>query len=198
MNVIDDYKLPDAELLTPSGEPQRMMVWVPDRLMVVIGNGSDALKELRADNIDADNVPVIRRGSGGCSVVLSPKMYVASFALYGQLMKDSIGYFKKFNAVIINALESLGVDGLKHEGISDIALNGRKIAGTALYRNKDVVFYHAVINIAESPSLIERYLALPPRMPDYRENRSHEDFVTSLAEQGKQVDIEDFRKALVL
>ncbi|MBU1318680.1 MAG: hypothetical protein KKG33_11510 [candidate division Zixibacteria bacterium] len=196
MNILSPYDLPDADLIRSQESSPRSLVWAPDHVMVVIGNGSDPDTELHTDLIIRDNIPVVRRDTGGCAVILTPEMFVASFALYGSGSTDSIKYFRFFNTIVINALENLSVDGVLHEGRSDIAIDGRKIAGTAIYRNRSVIFYHAIINAGGSTQLMERYLKVPPRMPDYRMGRSHKDFVTSLAEQGYQLSIDDFRMAI--
>lgn len=62
-----------------------------------------------------------------------------------------------------------------------------------------MVFYHAVLNIGETPEFIGRYLKHPAREPDYRIGRKHEDFVTSvrlagypLTEDAVRVEISHF------
>lgn len=190
------YNLPDAALLQPSALPGRCTVFVPPALLVVIGKGSDPAREVNLDAARHDAVPVLRRGSGGCAVVLSPEMLVAAVAVYGTQQRKSAEYFELFNGLIIEALAGNGIADLVHAGTSDIALNGRKIAGTALYRNRQVVFYHAIINLRGDPEIIERYLRLPPRMPGYRANRPHAEFVTSLAAAGFTVDVAAVSSAL--
>jgi lipoate-protein ligase A len=193
-----DYDLPDAALIRKDSKSdcQQHLAWIPDRTIIVIGNGSDPDTELHLDRLKTDEIPVYRRNSGGCAVLLTPDMFVCSFALYGEGMRDSVGYFSRFNAIVIDALSTLGVDGLAHRGTSDIAVDDRKIAGTALYRNKDVVFYHAIINVAGNVDLMGRYLKPPPRMPDYRRGRTHNNFVTSLEELGRRPTFRDFESAL--
>jgi len=161
--------------------------------MVVIGKGSDPQRELRIDEIARDGVPVLRRGTGGCAVVLSPGTVVVSFVLFHRRQRNSSEYFQAFNAAIIRALGAMGVDDLEHKGTSDIARRRKKIAGTAIYRNRDLVFYHAVINLSESAVIMERYLQHPPRTPDYRNDRSHTEFVTSLSAEGFELDVDRFR-----
>jgi lipoate-protein ligase A len=190
------YDLPDADLLTSRDGQGRVCVFVPARVMVVIGKGSDPDLELRAEAIQSDGVPILQRGTGGCAVVLAPTMLVTSFALYETEQAKSADYFRDFNRMIIRTLENLGISDLEHAGISDIARHGRKIVGSALYRNRLTVFYHAVINLAGGTDLMERYLKHPPRTPDYRKNRSHVEFVTSLAAEGFAVEPEDFRKGI--
>lgn len=189
-SFIREYDLPDAALLNDSKAAAQMMAFIPERTFVVIGKGSDPELELHATEIRADNVPVLRRGTGGCAVVLTPEMLAVSFALRHSPQLKSSEYFQLFNAVIIRGLQKQGITGLEHAGISDIALNGKKIAGTAIYRNRDVVFYHAVVNINGGTELMERYLKHPPRTPTYRADRKHSDFVTSLKKSGYDLDIE--------
>jgi lipoate---protein ligase len=190
--AIRPYDLPDEQLMQVSEERGRCLVFAPPETVVVIGKGSDPARELVGERIEADHVPVLRRASGGCSVVLSPEMIVASFALYGENQRRSPEYFRLFNGLIMEALNQLGVDGLEHSGTSDIALKGRKIAGTAIYRNRQLVFHHAIINSGGDTGLMERYLRIPPRLPEYRRGRSHREFVTSLKAEGHSVSVEEF------
>jgi lipoate---protein ligase len=182
--TIQPYDLPDAELLNPHPVRGRCITFIPLRVLVVIGKGSDPEKELKLEAIAQDDVPVLRRASGGCAVVLSPDMLAVSFALYGSDQPKSSTFFSDGNGFILRALAGLGVDDVVHAGTSDLARQGRKIAGTAIYRNRALVFYHAIINVAGAGDLISRYLKPPPRMPEYRSGRDHRDFVTSLAAEG--------------
>jgi lipoate---protein ligase len=194
--ILLPYDLPDAGLLTAHSDGGHACVFIPEQVMVVIGKGSDPALELHAEAILDDRVPVLRRGTGGCAVVLSPNMLVVSFALYEAEQQKSSDYFRAFNGIIIRSFGTLGIADLSHAGISDIARHGRKIAGSALYRNRLMVFYHAVINLASGTNLMERYLKHPPRTPDYRENRPHEDFVTSLAAEGFVVEPESISEII--
>jgi lipoate-protein ligase A len=192
--IILPYTLPDSELLTPDGSAGRFLLWAAHETCVVVGNGSDAGKEVNAKVVDEDDVPVYKRTTGGCAVVLTPEMWCLSCALYGRKQIQSKEYFVLFNKAVCAAFSQAGVEGLRHRGISDIALGEKKIAGTAIYRNRETVFYHAVINVAGDVELIERYLNTPPREPDYRKGRSHREFVTSLRDVGFSPQREQFEK----
>lgn len=189
-----DYNLQDSTLLTPDDSAGRFLLWVPEHTCVVIGSGSKSELELNEAAVEEDSLPVYKRRTGGCSVVLSPDMWCLSCALYGRKQIQSKDYFVLFNKAVCDAFGRIGVGGLAHRGISDIALGEKKIAGTALYRNRDVVFYHAVINVSGEVELMSRYLKQPPREPDYRGGRSHRDFVTSLVEAGFEPSREAFQK----
>jgi len=196
LKIGDNYNLPDKELLQPGNRRGGLMLWVPTETMIIIGKGSDPLLELISENIDADQIQVIRRGTGGCSVVLSPEMAVVSFVLQNDKGRKNSEYFQLFNSVILKALKRLGIEMAVQAGISDITINDCKIVGSSIYRNKDIVFYHAIINVAGSTDIMERYLTIPPRYPDYRRGRTHKDFVTSLKAQGYNLDLSRFEDAL--
>lgn len=191
MNLLS-YTLPDFELQTSDGSAGRFLLWAPSETCVVVGNGSDAEREVNAEAIGAEGVPVYKRNTGGCAVVLTPEMWCLSCALYGRKQIQSKDCFALFNRAVCESFSRAGMVGLRHRGISDIALGEKKIAGTALYRNRELVFYHAVINIAGDVEMIERYLNTPPREPDYRKGRSHREFVTSLHEAGFDPSRETF------
>ena len=192
--AISNYDLPDAAFTDSAGRGNECLVWQPPRTMVVIGKGSAPALEVYLNNAEQDHIPVLRRATGGCAVVLSPEMLVASFVVRTEDQLPSKEYFKSFLQIIIRALEAQDVQGLSHKGISDIALGERKIAGTAIYRNRQLVFFHAILNVGGSTDPMERYLKHPQRTPDYREERPHRKFVTSLREHGYALDSAAFER----
>ena len=193
IQISEDYNLPDSEMLRSGNSYKGLMVWVPENLMVVVGKGSDPSEELMSENIMLDHVPVIRRGTGGCAVILSPDMAVVSFIVENDPDKKQNEYFREFVTAIINAFKKMGIENIEMKGISDIAINGLKVAGSSIFRSKEFVFFHSIINIAGNTRPMERYLRFPPGQPDYRMNRSHKDFVTSFKEQGCDIDIHEFK-----
>jgi lipoate-protein ligase A len=66
------------------------------------------------------------------------------------------------------------------EGTCDLTLGGKKCSGNAVRYKRNWVLYHGTLLYHFPLELISRYLAMPPRMPDYRANRNHESFVANL------------------
>jgi len=195
--VIKPYDLADAGLLEDNTSTYRYMVWQPGFLCIVLGQSNQLDQSVYVERATADNVPVYKRPSGGETVVLSPGTLVVSILKRGDGLRSPKIYFNAYNEKIIKALGGLGVKNLSLNGISDVCIGNQKILGSSIYRNKDRVLYHGVLNRAESVDVIERYLEHPLREPEYRDGRSHKDFVTSLTQQGYQFTGEEIRCALL-
>jgi predicted restriction endonuclease len=61
-----------------------------------------------------------------------------------------------------------------------------------MYKGKDFLFFHAVINIDEKSEIIAKYLKHPKTEPEYRKKRNHAEFITSLSAQEYNIDLEKF------
>ena len=198
MVQVREYSLKDSVLIGDFGFDYNYLVWIPEETAVVIGRGNDPDKSLFIDNIIKDGLPVYKRPSGGEAVIISQNTLVISIADNKEPQLKSREYFLKYNSAIIKALESLRVKGLSRAGISDIALNGKKILGCSIYRNKRQVFYHAVLNVCEAPDVFMKYLRYPKKTPDYRSGRDHKDFVTSLNGEGYDLSMEELKRTITL
>lgn len=193
---IKKYDLPDSYLFENNIVTSSNIVWEPNETCIVLGRSNNSDDSLYLNNIIDDNIPVYKRPSGGETVLLSNKMLVISIVIKQTDFKSGKSFFKNYNNKIISALESLGIKDLGFKGISDITINDLKILGSAIYQNNLVVFYHAVLNVSESTSLIEKYLKHPKRQPNYRKNRNHKDFVTSIADEKYNISINDLKNAV--
>ena len=186
---VQEYNLPDFNIYANS--ENAFSIWQPENTCVVIGASNKPVDSLKAENIIGDNIAVYKRPTGGQAVVLTPETVVISVLQLENSLKTPKVLFQKINSLIIQSLQQLGVKQLSHKGISDIAIADKKILGSALYRNKAKNFYHAVLNLSANVDIIERYLKHPVKEPDYRNGRSHSEFVTSLWEEGYNLNIEE-------
>ena len=177
-----DYTLPDIQLL--GDDTKQFMVWRPDKRYIILGASNRAEEALFMDNVMQDAITVMKRPSGGQTVMLTPNNLIIAAVFSGQRIMKPKEVFILLNKLIISSIEEAGITDLSQRGISDIAIAGKKILGSAIYRNKDKLLYHAVLNLGEPARTFERYLKHPSREPDYRNGRNHAEFVTSLRESG--------------
>jgi len=177
-----DYNLPDILLL--EDKTKRFLTWIPDKTYIVLGASNKAEDALFLERVKQDDITVLKRPSGGQTVMLTPNNLIISVVFFQPDNLQPKVVFNQINSLIIGSLERVGVKNLSMKGISDIAIDGKKILGSSIYRSKDVLLYHAVLNFGEPASTFEKYLKYPSKEPDYRVGRKHSDFVTSLKEKG--------------
>lgn len=191
---VKEYYLPDFQEIETI-DSKYFFIWQPDKTYIILGRSNDASSALIEENVLEDNVEVIKRPSGGETVILSPKMLVLSATSPIIKGRSSREYFIVRNNAIMEVLASFGMQNLHTKGISDVSVGEKKIMGSAIFRKTDRVFYHAVLNVEEDVHLISKYLKHPKREPDYRQNRPHTDFVSSMKMQGFTAGIEDLIRA---
>ena len=187
-----DLDEPLLDLVRRDGIP-RFIVYRPTEVMIVLGRGSNPETELILKNCLQDGVWLMRRRGGGCSVVLDPGNIIVSVVLPAKGIGRSPLYFDVISHWLTNTLKQLGYPGIIRDGISDLVLDGRKVGGSCIYRERGLLYYTTTLLIEPDINLMERYLTHPPREPDYRQGRTHRDFVTSLSwgDHGKPDDVAD-------
>lgn len=193
---LNKYNLPDIEILSNKNSSTNFYVWIPDKTYLILGRSNNVENSLIQGRIKKDSIKVFKRPSGGETVVLTSKMLVISVVIISEELKHTRKYFSVFNQKIIDVLKKHEINNLSHKGISDIALNNKKVFGSAIYRTKGKLFYHSVLNVSEPVSTIEKYIKHPSREPDYRNGRKHSEFVTSLYDEGFKINMIELKNSL--
>jgi lipoate---protein ligase len=189
MFEVQKYNLPDLDIIDAASAVS-VFVWQPDKTYMVLGQSNKAESSLETEAVLADGITVVKRPSGGETVILTPNTIVISIAFPTETLKNPQEYFRRINESIISVLAKKGVVNLLQKGISDIAIGEKKILGSSIYRRPNKVFYHAVLNVAEDISIIAKYIRHPAKEPDYRKGRPHGEFVTSIRAEGYDLSVE--------
>jgi lipoate---protein ligase len=153
-------------------------------VVVVVSRARDPGREIDLDRCRADRVPVVIRPTGGGAVVLAPGAVAASVVGPAGTKRSPTVQFRDHCQAVARALTGCGVEGVVVRGVSDLCLGDRKIAGSSLRIWRDMVLFQVAILVDMDLSLIERYLPMPSRQPDYRRHRPHRDFVVNLNDAG--------------
>jgi lipoate-protein ligase A len=166
----------------------RLRLYEPAETAAVLGASGKPERDLKLAALEADGVPVRRRRGGGGAVILTPGQVV--LALVTEVASDfgNRDYARAINGWVVEALASLGVHGLEQRGITDLALHGRKVLGTSIYRSRRVLFYQASLLVSNDVSVFSRYLEHPHAEPDYRQGRDHDTFCITLRGEGYDLD----------
>jgi lipoate-protein ligase A len=180
--VADNLALDEALLLQAEagehGEVLRLWEWPWPA--VVLGSGCKLAEDVDVDACRADGVPVLRRSSGGGTVLLGTGCLC--FTLVLSLGRDEAltQIRPSYCWILERVVGALAVAGVEQAGISDLALAGRKFSGNAQQRKRHHLLHHGTILYGMDLTLVGRYLRVPARQPEYRDNRAHEAFVRNL------------------
>ncbi|HSQ54499.1 MAG TPA: lipoate--protein ligase family protein, partial [Gemmata sp.] len=158
-----------------------LRLWELPTLAVVVGSGGSVEIDVNAAACETDGVPVLRRASGGGTVVLGPGCLCFSLVLRNDHAAglDQIRASNQYVlARVARALEPIVHASL--EGTSDLAVNGLKFSGNAQQRKRGHFLHHGTLLCGFETAFFAKYLKTPEREPEYRQNRPHTEFVANL------------------
>ena len=178
--ALDEALLETAELDENASEVLR--IWEPRVPAVVIGRSSPIKQEVDLEFCESNNVEIFRRCSGGQSIVTGPGCLMYAVVL-DYRKRPELRMLEHAHRFVMGqmaaALDSLSIE-TKLQGTSDLTLDGRKFSGNALRCKRNWLVYHGTMLCDFDVDLIAQCLGDPIRQPDYRSERSHEDFLTQL------------------
>jgi lipoate-protein ligase A len=174
-----------------SGEVLRL--WELPTYAVVVGTGGSVGIDVNVAACAGDGVPILRRASGGGTVLLGPRCLCFSLVLsYDRAagLNEIPASNRYVLGRIVTALAPL--ISAKVEGTSDLAVSGVKFSGNAQQRKRTHFLHHGTLLCGFDLSLVAKYLNAPERQPEYRHGRGHVEFVTNLP-----VTVEEAKRLLV-
>jgi lipoate-protein ligase A len=158
--------------------------WMAAEPTVVLGSSSRAEDEVDLDACGAVGARLVRRPSGGLTVLLGPGCLMWSVVAPHPAGAPAI---EAVHAAMLEplaaALRAAGRP-VARRGTSDLALvDGdvpRKVSGNALRVRRTAVLYHGTLLDAFDLDAVSRLLRHPPREPGYRAGRPHAAFLANL------------------
>ncbi len=176
--ALDEALLLEAEHGN-AGEALRF--WELSDYAVILGSASRLAQEIDEAACQAEGVPLLRRCSGGSTVLLGPGCLAFSLVLHMEQrgLQDVTGSYCEIMNRVGRALDE-AAPGLTCAGTSDLALRGRKVSGNSQRRKRSFLLHHGTLLLNFDLSRMSRYLRLPARQPTYRQHRDHAAFVTNL------------------
>jgi lipoate-protein ligase A len=182
--VAENLALDDAAVRTASerGRPF-LRFWWGGPPAVVVGFSEKLDQAVNAEACRMLGVDVIRRSTGGGSVLLSSGVFNYSLVMPMDRLLDPRRAFRLGTDLILAILKSFGLPG-RTEGISDVAVGGRKISGNAQAQRRRALIVQGTLLVDFDYDLAEKVLMYPMREPAYRQGRSHREFLICLHELG--------------
>ena len=177
-----------------AGGAEVLRIWEPATYFVVLGYSNRVSREVDVDACAARAIPILRRFSGGGAVLQGPGCMNYTLVMRNERPGHVGDVGKAYRRVlephrrIFALLTSAAVE---IEGISDLAIAGRKFSGNSQHRKRACTMFHGTFLLSFDFSLVEACLRMPSRQPFYRQDRPHGSFLTNLPIDPLQV-----RKAL--
>jgi len=188
--ALDEALLDAAEAREIASSVLRL--WESPEYCVVLGRSSKADVEVDLAACRASGVPVLRRCSGGGTIVAGPGclMYavVLDFETHPHLRAVDLAHRHVLErmADILTPM----VPDVSTAGISDLVIRppseaatptvSRKFSGNALRIKRNHFLYHGTLLYDFDLNYLSQLLGSATRQPDYRDERSHTDFVANL------------------
>ena len=188
------FNIAAEEYLLKNLEQDCFMLW-QNEPSVIVGKHQNTLAEINYGFVKENNIPVIRRISGGGTVYHDKGNLNFTFICSGE--KGKLVDFKKFTKPVIGVLNQLGVPA-RFEGKNDIRANGFKISGNAEHVYKNKVLHHGTLLFSADLGFLEKAIKSHPERYNDKAVQSVRSRVTNISDfLKKDVSIETFREQII-
>ncbi|EFC45775.1 predicted protein, partial [Naegleria gruberi] len=161
---------------------------------IVVGSSGDVEKLVYTDNTLRDDIPIIKRFSGGGTVLVDNNTVFVSIVGKND---DSLQY-KAYPEEIMNWSYGFYKPVFSHPDLNFqlrendyIFFGGKKFGGNAQYitggKSQRWVHHTSFLWDMNSENM-EKYLKMPQKKPQYRSSRSHTDFLVTLRDSFSKCD----------
>jgi lipoate-protein ligase A len=164
--------------------------WEPAQLFVVLGYSRKWQSDINLDYCLKERIPILRRISGGGTVLQGPGCL--NFSL---LLKTDgahpLSTIAKANEYILKrhqrAIEAATGRKILIRGTSDLTIGEMKFSGNSQRREKDRILFQGSFLVAADFQTIEKTLKVPDRQPSYRRGRPHSEFLINLEVDARRI-----------
>lgn len=170
--------------LCEAGELDEILrFWDPQERFVVVGYANHIEREVNVETCRKANVPVLRRCSGGGTVLqgmgclnYSLLLKIPEAGPLRSISGTNLFVMERHHAM----LQGLVQGRVRVQGHTDLTLDDLKFSGNAQRRRKQFLIFHGTFLLNFSIPQVEEFLRMPSKQPDYRQNRAHSKFLINL------------------
>ncbi|MBO4897749.1 MAG: lipoate--protein ligase [Clostridia bacterium] len=135
------FNLAAEEYLTTQFKEEICMLW-RNSSSIIVGRNQNTMAEIDYDFVTANDIPVVRRMSGGGAVFHDLNNLNFTYIVNGGEFGDYVGFTSELREYI----KTLGIE-TTLSGRNDILAGGRKFSGNAQYKYHDRLMHHGTIMI---------------------------------------------------
>ncbi|HEY3863846.1 MAG TPA: lipoate--protein ligase family protein [Verrucomicrobiae bacterium] len=161
--------------------PEVLRFWEPREYFAVAGYANELARELNLPACHEAGLIIYRRCSGGGAVLQGPGCLNYSLVLkIGGPLETITGANRHIMERQREASAAVLDGAVEVKGCTDLARNGLKFSGNAQRRKRRALLFHGTFLLQFDLGLMERFLTMPSRQPDYRASRPHQRFVMNM------------------
>jgi len=174
------------EVLLDRAEEHRggevLRFWESPVPFVVLGVAQVLRQEVFEKNCVEDGIRILRRCSAGGCVLQGPGCLNYTLVLSHERSPDLRTIRGSYCYILNRLAQRLQAHGIlaHHKGISDLAVGGKKVSGSAQRRRRNHILHHGTLLYKVDYAQMERYLREPIERPQYRGPRTHDVFVRAI------------------
>ncbi len=176
------------------GEDDILLFYINEHA-IIIGKHQNTLEEINQDYVQAHDIHVTRRLSGGGAVYHD--LGNLNFSFITQNKPENVQNFAKFTQPVVEALREMGVPA-ESGGRNDILVDGRKVSGNAQYISRTRMISHGTLLLNTDLTVLSHALNPKPAKFESKGIKSVRSRVANIREfLNADMDILDFRQRLL-
>jgi len=177
------------------GEEDTYLLFYVNGPSIIIGRNQNSVEEVNTEYVDANDIKVVRRLSGGGAVYHDEGNLNFSF-----ITKDdgeSFHNFAKFTKPVVEALNEIGVPA-ELIGRNDLEVEGRKISGNAMFATKGRMFSHGTLMLDSEIEHVVEALNVSKEKIESRGIKSIRSRVANISEfLDEKISMDDFKELIL-
>ena len=152
------------------------MLW-RNRPAIIVGRNQNTVEEINREFVQAKQLPVVRRLSGGGAVYHDLGNLNFTFVVHGTKNRFD---FRHFAEPVIEVLQQLGVKA-EYSGRNDMSIAGKKFSGNAQYIQGNKVLHHGTLLFQSDLTVLQQALHVDPGKFESKGVKSVTSRVTNIA-----------------
>jgi len=189
------FNIAAEEYFLKNFDEEFLMIW-QSKPSVIIGKHQNTMGEVNISFAEKNNIPVIRRISGGGTVFHDEGNINYSIITHSENREKLID-FHSSTEPIINFLKSMGLKA-EFTGKNNLTIDGKKFSGNSAHVYKNRVLHHGTILFNSNIDILEKVITPPNYNISDKAVKSIRATVTNLSYLiDKEITVKEFKDNLI-